>query len=474
MTTPTTDAPARPDRNGFLEGPFAPVAEERTVVDLEVTGTIPESLEGRLLRAGPNPVDPEDPRTYCWFTGSGMVHGVRLAGGRARWYRNRFVVDDQVAASRGVPRLEGPEPLGGGPRYVATNVVNTHTFAHAGRTWAFAEAGVLPVELDYELTSLRRSDFDGTLNGSFTGHPHRDPATGELHAIAYYHGWEHHVSHHIVDVHGRVRKTLEVPVPGRTVVHDMALSERFAIFLDGPVVFDEALFAEGYAFPYRWDPAYRCRFGLVPLEATSADEVRWCEVEQTAIFHILNAFDTDDGRVAFDGVSYDRLFVEDFTGPTESLGRLDRYLLDPVTGKATLERLDDRPQEMPRIDDRRTGRRHRYGYFIAGREENASYLLKQDLDAGTSERYDYGRGRVGMEAVFVPAEEGAGEDDGWLLAYVADMATGTSEVVILHAQDLAGGPVARIHLPFRVPTGFHGNWIADEELDVARRPAGGR
>lgn len=473
--TTTTPPPGDPSvRNVFLEGPFAPVAEERSVFDLEVTGRIPEELEGRLLRAGPNPVDPEDPRTYCWFTGSGMVHGVRIAGGRAQWYRNRFVLDDQVVRSRGLTPLPGPRQLGGGPRYVATNVVNTHTFAHAGRTWCFAEAGVLPVELDYELASLRRSDFDGTLNGSWTGHPHRDPSTGELHAIAYSHRWAHHVSHHILGVDGRIRKTLDVPVAGRTVVHDMALTERFAVFLDGPVTFSEDLHARGYAFPYRWDPDYRCRFGLVPLEATSPDEVRWCEVEQTAIFHILNAYDLDDGRVAFDGVGYDRLFVEDVTGPTESLGRLDRYLLDPATGAATLVRLDDRPQEMPRIDDRRTGRRHRYGYFIAGREDNASYLLKQDLETGTSERFDYGLGQAGMEAVFVPAHDGAGEDEGWLMAYVADLATSSSEVVILPAQDLAAGPVARIHIPYRVPTGFHGNWIPDADIDEAHRRAGPR
>jgi carotenoid cleavage dioxygenase len=33
--------------------------------------------------------------------------------------------------------------------------------------------------------------------------------------------------------------------------------------------------------------------------------------------------------------------------------------------------------------------------------------------------------------------------------------------VVLAAQDFAGGPVARVHLPARVPLGFHGSWIAD-------------
>ena len=70
----TTDAVSNP----YLEGGFAPVSQEVTATDLPVTGRIPEELEGRYLRNGPNPVEPVDPATYHWFTGTGMVHGVRL------------------------------------------------------------------------------------------------------------------------------------------------------------------------------------------------------------------------------------------------------------------------------------------------------------------------------------------------------------------------------------------------------------
>jgi 8'-apo-carotenoid 13,14-cleaving dioxygenase len=53
------------------------------------------------------------------------------------------------------------------------------------------------------------------------------------------------------------------------------------------------------------------------------------------------------------------------------------------------------------------------------------------------------------------------------------MRTRTADVVILHAQDLAAGPVATIHIPHRVPIGFHGNWVPDSEL-AAQRAAAGR
>ena len=39
----------------------------------------------------------------------------------------------------------------------------------------------------------------------------------------------------------------------------------------------------------------------------------------------------------------------------------------------------------------------------------------------------------------------------------------TRELVIIDASDVTAEPVARVHLPVRVPAGFHGSWIADAQ-----------
>ena len=87
--------------NPYLEGALAPVPDEVLALDLPVTGTLPEELEGRWLRNGPNPLGPTDPATHHWFLGDGMVHGVRLCGGRAEWCRNRWVRGPSCGARRG-------------------------------------------------------------------------------------------------------------------------------------------------------------------------------------------------------------------------------------------------------------------------------------------------------------------------------------------------------------------------------------
>src|SRR5215469_11975571 len=95
-STRGTQMAQTPEPKRFLEGSFAPVSEEVTAFDLPVTGQLPAGLNGRYLRNGPNPMGLDDP-DYHWFLGSGMVHGVRLRGGKAEWYRNRWIRSKAVA-----------------------------------------------------------------------------------------------------------------------------------------------------------------------------------------------------------------------------------------------------------------------------------------------------------------------------------------------------------------------------------------
>jgi carotenoid cleavage dioxygenase len=62
--------------------------------------------------------------------------------------------------------------------------------------------------------------------------------------------------------------------------------------------------------------------------------------------------------------------------------------------------------------------------------------------------------------VFVPKRALAAEDEGWLLGYVIDMASQTTDLVIVDARNFSRPPQAVITLPHRVPPGFHGNWVS--------------
>ncbi|HEY5437921.1 MAG TPA: carotenoid oxygenase family protein [Acidimicrobiales bacterium] len=447
--------------NPYLLGNNAPVLTEETITNLEVTGSLPLSLKGRYLRNGPNPLLVPDASTYHWFTGDGMVHGIRIEGGRAMWYRNRWVRSESVARALGEePR---PGPIVAGMDFAS----NTNVIAHAGRTYAIVEGGARPYELNYELETVGPSDFQGTLPVGYTAHPKRDPQSGELHAISYYWGWGNQVQYSVVGVDGRVRKVVDIPVGGMTSIHDMSLTPSYAVIYDLPVVFSEEALMEGATFPYRWAEDYRSRVGLLPLEG-GADDVVWCDVEPCYVFHPMNAFD-DDGAVVVDLVRHPKMFATHLTGPDEGAPTLERWRVDPVLGKVTSELLDDRAQEFPRVDERVVGRPHRYGYSagLETRDEDdpgftmGSTLIKHDMEAGTSETRRL-RGGAG-EAVFVPDGAHSGEDEGFVLSLVFDHERGATDLLVLAAQDFTGDPVAVVHLPVRVPYGFHGNWAQDDE-----------
>lgn len=444
--------------NPYLEGLFAPIDTEHTAVDLPVTGAVPPELDGRYLRNGPNPVSAVDPATYHWFVGSGMVHGLRLRDGKAEWYRNRWVRSAEVAAALG----EAPPP---GERHSDMDGPNTNVIGHAGRTFAIVEAGARPTEIDFELNTIANCDFGGTLPHGYSAHPKRDPDTNELHAISYWWGRPEAAEYTVVDASGRVRHRSDIAVSDGPMIHDCSLTQRFVVVYDMPVTFSMDAASEGQRLPYRWNPDHGARIGLVPVGGDGGD-VKWFEVEPCYVFHPLNAYDDDD-RVVLEVVRHPRMFATDFHGPNEGSPMLWRWTVDLRTGTVTETQLDDRPVEFPRVDERVVGRRHRYGVVStlgpAGLSSDLSQggfgLARYDLETGSRVDIDLGPGRVPGEAIFVPRHQNSAEDDGWYLSLVHDTDTDRSELVILDAQAPQEPPVARVHLPTRVPLGFHGNWI---------------
>ena len=477
--------------NDYLEGNYAPVQREHTVTELAVTGTIPAHLDGRYLRNGPNPIAEVDPETYHWFTGDGMVHGVRLREGKAQWYRNRWVRTPAVARALGEPEPRSA-PIRSGLELLGAN---TNVLSHAGRTLALVEGGITNYELTDDLQTVGPCDFDGTLRGGYTAHPKRDPDTGELHAVSYSFGRGNRVQYSVIGVDGRAHRTVDVEVTGSPMMHDFSLTENHVVFYDLPVTFDPGQGAamsvpaalraparlvlsaligrvrvpdpimaitgktmRGNAhMPYRWDPRYPARVGVMPRSG-AAEDVRWFDVEPCYVFHPLNAYDDGDS-IVLDVVRHPKMFDTDFHGPNEGPTTLDRWTVDLADGKVRETRLDDHPQEFPRIDERLLGRPHRYGYAMQTSGTGGAAgdsVLKHDLARGqTIARRLGAHQRVG-EFIFVPNTPQAPEDDGVLMGFVYDTTTDRSNLTILDAATLE--TIATIHLPNRVPHGFHGNW----------------
>jgi carotenoid cleavage oxygenase len=452
----TTETPANP----YLVGNFAPVQDERDDADLEVTGAIPPELDGLLLRNGPNPILDPDPAAYHWFLGDGMLHGIELSDGRAR-YRNRWVRTRTACEALGEPAPAGPPEVNGLP-----SSANTHVVAHADRIYALVESS-LPTEVRSDLSTVGADDFGGRLTTAFTPHPKTDPASGELVFFGYDFA-PPYLRYHVVDPAGTLVRSEAIDLPAAVMVHDFGVTATQVVWLDLPVMFDVNLVGR-QPFPFTWRPEHGARVGVMPRAGGNAD-VTWIDLDPCYVYHVLNAYDADDGRVVLDVVRYPDMFATEVYGPGASVPpRLDRWTIDPSTRTIAMQTVDDASQEFPRINDRYAGREHRYGYTseikVGTSWADHGSLRKHDLVRGRTERHDVGPGRAAGEPVFAAVKSDRGEDHGWLLSVVYDAGRDASDLIVVDATDFETAPVATIHLPRRVPFGFHGSWIPEASLD---------
>lgn len=417
--------------------------------------------------------------TACAWEAAKLI-GIAIAGfGRQIWHAGS---ENRPAAVRTMAATTSRET----PTSSAT----------AAALWPSPKRACGPYELSEELDTVAPSDFCGTLFGGYTAHPKCDPATGELHAVSYNPLRGNIVQYTVTDIDGKVRHAVDIRLDTQTMMHDFSLTEKYVVLYDLSVALDLAAavsarpakavarwltrFVERHAspdfvlraamrgserigppdigLPYRWAPERRSRVGIMPRLGTAAD-IRWFDVQPCFVFHPLNAYDDGDS-VVLDIVRYPSIFASGaYLVPGNRT--LDRWTVDLVRGDVTEERIDDTPQEFPRVDERLVGRRHRYGYVVGYRpgslglaEPNA--LLKHDAATRTTQSVSFGPGREPGEFVFVPSSPNAAEDDGVAMGFVYDRAADRSDLVILDAATLE--TVGTVHIPARVPHGFHGNW----------------
>lgn len=211
---------------------------------------------------------------------------------------------------------------------------------------------------------------------------------------------------------------------------------------------------------------YGARLGVLRRDDPHGD-IRWFDIDPCYVFHTLNSHEENDGqRLVLLGMRYPSL-RDGVTVATAA--HLWRWTIDLTTGAISEEQLDDHPGEFPRIDDRLAGLPADFGHATAAPvpelpqydpNESRAAIHRYDLRKCERRQPLLRPGRFPGEAAFAPADDRPG-GPGWLMTYVYDASTDRSDLVILDADNLTREPVATIHLPRRVPAGFHGSWLAD-------------
>ena len=472
---------------GTAELPYLGLATSLpTEYDYEarIEGTLPADLRGNLYRNGPGLFDRGGLRKRSLLDGDGLIQRFRFHEKGVR-YRNRYVRTPKYLAEEAAGRFLFPTwstlAPGGvwanfwGPGRIRSQAGVT-VFPWRGRLYAFDESS-LPFALDPEtLETLGESRLGVPVETPviFAAHAKFDPVSGQwLHFGIQY---ERRVGLHLTcfGADGSLIGHRVLELPRYVYMHDWFVSDRHVILSLHPLevdVWGALLGTRSILDSLRWRPEQGNLLLVLPRDLTG--EPLWLPTEAEFMWHSVNAYE-QGGEIVADFVGYanpDHLVgagaaahavMGGKQGAFRTPGRLCRYRIDPRKGRVSREPLAQGNFEWPRINEAWRCRPYRFAYLCSANagEFFWSAVERRDLVTGKGDRFDFGPGFYCTEPVFVPRPAGSSEGGGWGLSEVYDSRTRLSFLAVLDGEQLADGPLARVHLRHHVPFSYHGWWSA--------------
>ena len=489
--TPPTDAPdwIWDVDHPYLHGHFAPIKTEMSAEKLDVVaGELPADLCGAYIRNGPN--QRHEPHTlYHYFDGDGMLHAIYFRDGKA-WYASRWVrtmaFEREEAEGRPIwPGLAGPFDfsLPGSP--IKDNS-NTDVIFYNGKLLSLWYLAGVPYEIDpLTLETRGAEDFGGKLRHTLSAHSKTDPRTGEL--IYFDYGQKPpYMTYGVASPNGEMVHEVPIDLPGPRLPHDLGLTPNYTILHDLPFFQDEEIFQQSKKRVMRFHKDVPARFGVIPRYGATGD-VRWFEAEPCYILHIVNCWEDGDWIVMDGCRQADPSYEKDpangrlasMLAQRHRVHVLYRWRFNLRTGEAREHPIDDLNTEFPRVNPHYLGLKSRYSFnqyiplvdqtpgSVSGHCQTFDALVRYDTETGARQRWDYGDGCFGNEAPFAPRHGSTAddpEDDGYVVTFVTDSGNWRTECHVFDARDIEQGPIARVAIPQRVPSGFHCAWVRGEEL----------
>lgn len=442
-------------------------------------GEIPADLAGTFFRNGPGRQRIGNTKYGHWFDGDGMLCAFTFNEGRAH-FKNAYVrtpkyVDEteaQAIRHRGFGTLV-PGGFHKNLGQLSANPANTNTVYQGSRLLALNEGGH-PWELDpRDLSTIGEHNFDGQLERGqvFSAHGRTHARTGDYINFGVgvsglsLKGPKPCLNVYRVAPSGKMTQKGQIPLSRFPFCHDFAITDRYAIFFLGSIVFGGIggvmLGTKTISDVIGYDDSIDMQVLVVDLD--TLEPVKTFTTGDGAIVHFGNAYEQGH-EVIIDGCYQDDFeankALTDVFAPESRFngGWLNRYVLNLNTGTMTCQRLSDVESEFPTFNTGWIGKRNQVTYTacsVANGYNGFFNGIQRIDDDGQTDQLTLPPGYYGSEPLFAPATDATREDDGYLLEVVYDGFAHKSELQILRADNLHD-QVARLPLKHHLPHQFHG------------------
>ena len=446
---------------------------------------LPAGLEGTLYRNGPARMQ-RGATTYAhWFDGDGMVQALRLKGATLE-HRGALVDTDRSRAESAAGRFLWPGfgTTFDGARSVRkpddVNVANISVLPLGGELLALWEGGSA-WRLDPDTLRTRgRKVFDADTDGaSFSAHPRVDP-DGRVWNFGWASGSGKLLIYDI-DRSGALKRHALIDAPNADMVHDFAVTARHLVFVLTPVLRKTGARRDVHAFTdsLAWHPDKPV--WLLVVDKDTLEVTHRAELPNFFCFHLGNAW--LDGPSSLQtlrvevvrAAPFDVLMAQIATAtrgaatPRRPAASPIEVALDLRTGRVRTTELPLPDAEFPRFDPRRTGvpTRHLLALGFDAQMPAGTFghntAMWFDRERGRVATFSYGARAFAEEHVFVPRADRSGrgrEGEGWILGTALDWQARRTIVCVFDAQALDAGPIATARLPYTLPMGLHGQFVA--------------
>ena len=472
-----------PDTMDF-SGFNAPSHVECDIYDLIVEGEIPAEINGTWYRLTPDHQFSPRYADDTYLSGDGMISSFTFANSHVG-FKSRYILSERLRNDRAARRsLYGAyrNPFTDDPSVAGKSrgVYNTTPIWHGGKLLALKEDN-RPMELHPRtLETMGEWDFDGRLRSqTMTAHTRLDNDTGEL----YFYGYEadglatNAIAFCVADRNGELIREEWFEAPYVSLMHDFLVTREHVLFPVFPMTTSMEHLQKGGPHWY-WDPDKTSFVGIMPRDG-SVKDIRWFTGPKCSSFHFMNAF-TEGNRVHMD-FGYSSIvpfpFIQKASGlnvkPQDARSHYARWTFDLSKPEDKYEEtIIAPPGDMPRIADKDHMRDYDIGYYQRFDPANGPPLIAGPVGAGfnTISRLEIKTGKMTdfclndkttvQEHIHIPSKQPGHEG---YLAFVADLHDQfLSDVILLEAEHIDKGPIARIKIPYRLRVQVHGNWVPAE------------